>query len=61
MQPNRENFKARAFALLTEDAKRLTERERNELWRIFMSAETITAAEGATVNRIADRVRGVVA
>lgn len=61
MTANRENFKAQALELLGDTQARLTTKERHELFAIAFSRQQINAAQAATVNRISERVRGVVA
>jgi len=61
MNANRENFKAIALELLGLEQARLTAKERRDLYDVAFGQIPFTAALGAAINRIAERVRGVVA
>lgn len=57
MNANRENFKALALELLGNPQAHLSAKERQDLWKIATGIQPITAAQGATVNRISERLR----
>lgn len=57
MQPNRENFKARALELIGHPQARLSTREKIELYAYAYGDQPFTAALAATVNKISERLR----
>lgn len=62
MNANRENFKALAYELLTcPEAKHLKRDDQSLLWDVWGGTKQVNAAVAIAINKIAERVRGVVA